>query len=492
MNNQRLTFWLSQSQIRRPYKGQATLLISVLAGIALWVLFSAEARQRQGDPPGRPYKISRRVGELRPTGSPQLISIEPLPQSDGEMCQWTPASPPTPWLRRASSRAGMAFLQEETPPGARRDSAAAARTSVTLERPARRTIRDPFPTYSAVAVDSQNNEIVLQDENLFQIAAYDRLADTPPAAKMTEPKRVIGGPDTGIEFNCGLYVDPKTGDIYTVSNDTLQMVSVFPRSAKGNARPARQFHVPIRTYGIAVDESSQEVFLTTQSPPMVLVHRKSASGNDKPIRILTGNDTGMADPHGIGLDSRNGLIFVANYGSVANFTDGKRDGFPTRDEDIVPGSGAYQAPSITVYPIKASGNTPPLRSIAGPNTRLNWPSHLYVDEEHGEVYVANDGDDSVLVFRESDNGNAAPARVLKGPRTQIKNPAGVYVDSTNNELVVANMGNHRATVYHRTAQGDTPPVRAIRTGPEGAPALQIVNPGSVAYDTKREQILVPN
>ena len=48
-----------------------------------------------------------------------------------------------------------------------------------------RVIKDPYPTYSAVAVDFNNGEIVLQDENLFQIMVYDRTANTPPQAAMT-------------------------------------------------------------------------------------------------------------------------------------------------------------------------------------------------------------------------------------------------------------------------------------------------------------------
>ena len=106
--------------------------------------------------------------------------------------------------------------------------------------------------------------------------------------------------------------------------------------------------------------------------------------------------------------------------------------------------------------------------------------------------MANDGDNSILVFRVTDSGDVAPIRVLKGPKTQIQNPAGVFVDTVNDELVVANMGNHRATVYRRTAHGDAPPIRTIRTAPENTPALQIVNPGSVAYDTKRDELIVPN
>ena len=54
------------------------------------------------------------------------------------------------------------------------------------------------------------------------------------------------------------------------------------------------------------------------------------------------------------------------------------------------------------------------------------------------------------------------------------------------------MGNHRATVYPRAAQGDAPPLRTIRSAAAGLPALQIGNPGAVAYDTKRDAIIVPN
>jgi DNA-binding beta-propeller fold protein YncE len=133
-----------------------------------------------------------------------------------------------------------------------------------------------------------------------------------------------------------------------------------------------------------------------------------------------------------------------------------------------------------------------LRIITGPKTQLNWPAHVYVDPEHGEVFVANDGESSVLVFRVTDSGDVAPTRVLKGAKTQIRNPTGIFVDTAHDELVVANMGNHSATVYPRAADGDTAPLRTIRTAPPGKAALQIGNPGSVAYDTKRDAIITPN
>ena len=397
--------------------------------------------------------------QRRPTGSPQLVSVEPL-----EMCaSFPPGEEAVPLL---------AELRQERP------KTAGVQNYRTLERAPLRTIRDSFPTYSAVAVDIANNEIVLQDENLFQIMVYDRMANTPPTASLTEPKRVIAGHDTKVEFNCGLYIDPKTGDIYSVNNDTLDTLSIFSRNARGNARPDRMLHTPHGTYGIAVNEETQEIYLTIQHENEVVVHRKTAQGEDKPIRTLQGAHVGLADPHGIGIDTKNQLMFVANYGNA--------------HKNKVPGSGTFVPPSINVYPLKASGDTPPVRVIAGPKTQLNWPAHVYVDQEHAEVFVANDGESSILVFRVTDNGDVAPARVLKGAKTQIKNPTGIFVDTVHDELVVANMGNHSATVYPRSAEGDTEPMRTIRTAPPGKAALQIGNPGSVAYDTKRDAIITPN
>ena len=464
----------------RIHNRQCNLARCVILGAAA-VLGLAILVTRPGKQPGNGSATSYAL--RKPAGYPQLVSVQPLPEAEleGEMCEWVPDSSP---VRLAAA------LRQELAARSVSTSSADTRTSVALERPPLRVIRDPFPTYSAVAVDMKNNEIVLQDENLFQLMVYDRMANTPPTASLTEPKRVISGMETKMEFNCGLYIDPKTGDIYSINNDTVDTMVVFSRNSIGNARPDREMRTPHRTYGIAVDEANEELFLTVQDPPMVVVYNKNAKGDDQPIRLLRGNKTGLADVHGIGLDTKNGLMFVANYGNVANYKDG--DGIPTREGDKVPGSGRYHPPSISVYPIRASGNTPPLRTIQGPNTTLNWPAQIYVDEEHGEVFAANDASDSILVFRVTDSGDAAPTRVLKGTQTQIKNPTGLFVDTVHDELVVANMGNHSATVYPRTAQGDTPPVRTIRSGPLGKTALQIGNPGSVAYDTKRDAIIVPN
>jgi hypothetical protein len=439
----------------------ATLGILAVAALAAWILSAGGSATS----PSRQH-----------AGGPRLVSIQPLPEMDafGEMCQWTPAS-------ASEQETLFAALSQQAAPGA---PIASDMPRTTIERPPLRVIKDPYPTYSAVALDLVNNEIVLQDENLFQIMAYDRLTNTPPSASMSEPKRVIGGHHTKVEFNCGLYIDPKSGDIYSVNNDTLNTLVVFNREARGDVPPTRELQTPHRTYGIAVDEAAEELFLTVQDAPYVVVYNKYAKDDDRPLRTLRGNKTLMSDVHGIALDTKNGWMFVANYGNAASYRES--------GNGRVPGSGRFEAPSITVYPIKAQGDVAPIRIIQGPNTQFNWPAHMYIDEQNGDLYVANDGGHSVLVFKVTDSGNVAPTRVIKGPRTGIKNPTGIFVDMKNNEIVVANMGNHMATVYPRTANGDVPPSRVIRAAPADQPALQIGNPGAVAYDTKRDDILVPN
>ena len=158
---------------------------------------------------------------------------------------------------------------------------------------------------------------------------------------------------------------------------------------------------------------------------------------------------------------------------------------------MVAGSGRFLPPSITVYDKKARGDVSPLRVITGPNTQLNCPAGLFVDAARGELYVANDGGDSILVFSTTASGNVAPLRVLKGPRTKLRYPTNIFVDVKNDELWVANFGNHRATVYPRAAAGDTAPIREIRSAPEGTPSPTLAN-ARITFDPTREQILAPN
>ena len=456
------------------FRNSATARVLVFTAIAAWVLVAGRGLAPESDG-------SAQTALRKPTGSPQLVSITPLPAMDGEMCLWEPAS--------ASFSFATAF----------QEALRSDRAAVDADRAPVRVIRDTYPTFSAVTVDVLRDELILQDENLFQILVYDRTANTPPNAALTEPKRVIGGPAAKIEFNCGLYVDPKTGDIYSVTNDTTDTMTIFSREARGNVPPTRELHTPHGTFGIAVDESREEMYLSVQHANSVVVYRKMAEGEEKPLRTLQGPNTQLEDPHGVALDPKNGWLFVSNHGHARDFEGGSGANWwrgasddQASQEAVVPGAGRFDPPSITVYALDADGDVAPLRIIEGPLTGLNWPSNLYYDPDHEELFVANDADDSILVFRGSANGNVAPLRTIKGSRTGIKNPTGIFVDTKNQEVIVSNMGNHSATVYPRDANGNVAPLRTVRAAPAGKLALAIGNPGAVAYDSKREEILVPN
>ena len=365
----------------------------------------------------------------------------------------------------------------------------ADRETIVIERAPLRFIKDPYPSLSAVAVNPDTNTMVVTDENLFQILEYDSRENTPESARFSEPRRIISGPDTFAEMMCGVYIDPVTSEIYVVNNDTQNWLPVFAPDARGNATPTRVLAAPHGAFGIAMHEERQEMFLTVQHDNAVYVYRKGASGEEEPLRVLQGNDTQLEDPHGIALDPENNLIFVSNYGNGQVTPEPPPGTPPGRRRG---GYGKFEDPSITVYPLDASGNTEPLWTIEGSQTQMNWPSHIAIHQGREELFLANDADDSVLVFRTTDKGNAAPVRVIKGPRTGIKHPPGITVDSKLNELYVANMGNASVTVFPVTANGDVAPSRTIRTGPADRLSLNIGNPGAVGYDTLRDQILVPN
>ncbi len=98
------------------------------------------------------------------------------------MCPWLPASASstlTEELAKALSQ------EEDSEPAALAKKAAAAVGNA--DRKPARTIRDTFPTYSAIAVNLQKDEVLVQDENLFGIKVFDRLDNTPATAAFTEP-----------------------------------------------------------------------------------------------------------------------------------------------------------------------------------------------------------------------------------------------------------------------------------------------------------------
>jgi len=408
------------------------------------------------------------------TSSARLVSIRELPDA-GEICMWEPVGI-NPASQSAVSEEKNLFtaFEDKVVLAASQDS---GETTDVVRAPVR-NILDTDPIYSAVTVDTRLDEVYLQDPNTWSIRVFGRLDNTPPTAPRTEARRVIGGPKTDVQFNSCVYVDPKNGDIYSVENDIGDSIVVFKNNANGDAEPIRKLNVTHRAYAMAVDEENDEFYLSVQYPPQVAVYRKLASGNEKPRRLIQGESTRLSDSHGIAVDAKNKLLFVNNWGNISDYR--------------IPGSGRFEAPSITVYRLDADGDAPPARVIQGQKTQLNWPGAMAIDPDRGELYVANDMGQSIIVYRETDRGDVQPIRVIKGSNTGLSYPTGIFVDTKNKELWATSLGNSSATVYPLMANGDARPLRTIRSAPKGKVSLRFGKTQAVAYDSKREQILVPN
>jgi DNA-binding beta-propeller fold protein YncE len=470
----------SNLSFRRRIPGVAALFAVVFLSAAALLISRPELRPRQ----------SVVIGGERLVGYEQMAAI------NGPMCEFMPVSA-TSSLALSPAQSSPEPVEATAPPYPGADVQQRVQSRAAMYR-----VEDPYYGFAGIAVDPIRDEIIIAEENVSNLVIYDRLSNTPATAAMTEPKRILGGPDTNLEYACSVYVDPETGDIYGVNNDTMNYLPIFGRDQKGNAVPKRRIQTPHTTFGIVADEEAQELFLTIQDDHAVVVYKKDAKDKDSPVRILQGRSTLMADPHGIALDTKKGEIFVANWGTNNDrppLSEGgggdarhEREDFPVGRARAFSGSGKIAPPSITVYPKNAQGDTAPLRVIQGPKTQMDWPTSLAVHPDRGEIYVANDTGDSVIVFKADAEGDVAPIRVIKGPKTMIKNPTGVALDLKNGELWVANFGSHAATVFPVDASGNVTPKRVIRSGPIGAPSPMLSNAHTVAYDSTRQEILVAN
>jgi DNA-binding beta-propeller fold protein YncE len=479
----------SGKRMRRPLFA-VLITLSVAAG---WILKTGQPENLQ---------VARLTQQF---GRERMTSFKSLPEMTGPMCEFAPVSETSGITSETLLRASLLQGAPQARDGQAPPRPTQAARDIVQKRAPQTNIEDPHFGFAGITVDIARNEVIIAEENISSIVIYDRMENTPPNAKMSEPKRMIGGEETFIEYACGVYVDPATGDVYSINNDTMNWLPVFGRDQKGNMKPKRKIGVPHTTAGMMVDEDTKELFLTIQDDHAVVVYDKYAEEEAPVKRVIQGKDTGMADPHGIGLDTKRGEIYVTNWGSNNSrpeWEQGKGGGgfgrsarrgdFPVGRNRTYPSSGNFHPASVTVYKKDAVGNVKPLREIKGPKTGLDWPTSVAIHPERGEIYVANDTGHNVSVFPITADGDVAPIRVIAGPKTMIKNPTGVFADIKNNELWVANFGSHSATVFPFDASGNATPKRIIRSGPPDAGSPMLGNPHTVAFDTKRNEVLVAN
>ena len=342
-------------------------------------------------------------------------------------------------------------------------------------------------------MDPSNNLVMMSDANRKSLLIYDRASGQSKSGEISHPLQQIIGPETNIGMVAGVSVDPRNREIYTVNNDIEDTMLVMSYESKGNTKPLRLLSVPHQAWGLALSSSRNELALSIEIYNAVVFYRREANGVEAPLRAIRGSKTGLADPHGIFWDETHNEIGVVNHGNFRGLMKNAGSGCVLASvTDEAPEGGQFQAPSITIYPATSYGDQQPLRKIQGPQTELDWPMGIAADPARNEIAVANNGDNSILIFDRTRSGNVAPMRSIRGDRTGINRPVGLAFDTKNDEVWVSNYGDHSAVAFDRAADGNVAPRRIIRSARPGTPTAGFGNPMALAYDSKREELLVPN
>ena len=139
----------------------------------------------------------------------------------------------------------------------------------------------------------------------------------------------------------------------------------------------------------AVSFTHAEIYVANSFAPSVSIASwpNNADGNTPPTTLIIGNANTLHLPQGIAVDAN--WIYVADN---VNF-------------------------SIDVFPIGATGDTAPTRTISG---GLSHPSGIAVNASW--IFVTNNLPPSIAVFPIGARGETAPARTISGDNTSLNSP----------------------------------------------------------------------
>lgn len=227
-------------------------------------------------------------------------------------------------------------------------------------------------------------------------------------------------------------------------------IAMFPFGANGDVAPLRRIAGPRTTLvepaGVTV--TRDEIIMCDLSAGAVDVFPLLGNGDIAPTRRISGYDTGI--------DGCLDVVVVGDELYVSQFSD------------------------ILVFPVTASGDVPPSRRISG------FSSATFLSTDRGELYVADAGADSVLVFPLPVAEGAAPVRTVS-----TFCPSGVAAG--NGELAVGNDCAGRIDMYPADGDGEVSPLRSItrqRDVLEGPLQIARVRGHLYVADPRSEQVLV--
>jgi len=117
--------------------------------------------------------------------------------------------------------------------------------------------------------------------------------------------------------------------------------------------------------------------------------------------------------------------------------------------------------SVTVYAAGATGNATPIATITGA-AGINL--HALALDTARNIYVTDTANlYAVTVYAAGANGNATPAATITGAATGLDNPNGIALDADGN-IYVGNANAGTLTIYAADSDGNIAPTATI-SGP---------------------------
>ncbi len=227
-----------------------------------------------------------------------------------------------------------------------------------------------------------------------------------------------------------------------VTSPAISVVTIYPLDSNGDVTPSATIAGPDTDLnapvGVAVD-SGGNIYVANAAcssgsgADSVTVYPPGSNGDEAPIRVIEGDQTGLVCPVGVAVDSI-GEIYVANCGELCG--------------------GGNINPSVTVYPAGSNGNAIPSVTISGSNTLLDYPGGIAVDSTRN-IYVSNlrspiaGGVPATAVYPAGSNGNVTPSVTVYGGRT-------VAVDDSSGDIYVAIWNSEVGTIWVFTSSGAGP------------------------------------
>ncbi len=249
-----------------------------------------------------------------------------------------------------------------------------------------------------IALNSIGN-IYVADDGVFGLGPGSVFVYAAGSNANAAPIASISGESTGLETPGGIAFD-SSGKIY-VADSGATSVFVYPEGSNGNVTPSATITGPDTElsypFGIAVD-SSGKIYVADDGDSecdgtaSVYVYKAKSNGDKEPVATINGGNTDLCEPSGITLDS-SGKIYVTDieavlvYPSLAVSGNGVLNEAPIA---IISGSNTGLAEPIGVA-LDSTGNIyvsdlaadsvfvyPPLGSITGllneaPSTTISGP-----------------------------------------------------------------------------------------------------------------------